>query len=162
MSCDSKNCGCGIPVGPIGPKGPVGEQGPQGPQGPQGIPGENGQDGKDGDSIPLDWQNLTLINDWNAVNLQTPQFAIRNGLLYLRGKIEQGPTTADGIFANLNPSDFGGPSLSAGLSTSIASESSPSDVSVLNWANLSKALDIVDWTSSQTWLLDSIPVLSIR
>jgi hypothetical protein len=64
--CDCGN-NCSIPVGPIGPQGPQGEtgnDGATGPPGPQGPQGEPGQDGQDGDSVPFEWTDFILLNDW--------------------------------------------------------------------------------------------------
>jgi hypothetical protein len=156
------NCGgkCEIPVGPQGPQGPQGEAGPIGPQGLTGPQGPKGDDGLDGDQIPLVWNDFVLENDWQEVSNQTPQYAIQNELLYMRGRLSVGPTTASGVFSTLNPPS----GLASGVQSSIASTDSPLTLSRLDWANLTKELNIVDWNSSGTdiWSLDSVPPLSIR
>lgn len=148
--------GCVIPVGPQGPQGPQGEQGPIGPTGqtgPQGPPGQNAV------IEPLSWNNFTLKNDWQASFGQTPQYAVQNGLLYTRGRISVGPTTASGAFANLNL----GP-ISAGIISSISDTDSPVTTSALSWSNFSLDLNITDWAASGNgnFSLDSVPPISIR
>jgi Collagen triple helix repeat (20 copies) len=164
--CDCGN-NCKVPVGPIGPQGPQGEQGEQGvagANGAQGPQGDTGAQGIPGDSTPLEWNNFALQNDWQPVATQTPQFAIRNGMMYLRGRIAQGASTASGVFATLDPSGYpGGAPLSAGVITAItAITNNPAVVSNLYWANLAKTLNIPDYASGFFWSLDSVPPISIR
>lgn len=83
------NCGCescfdGVMI-PVGPQGPVGETGVTGATGPQGPQGEPGQDAL---IPPLEWIPLTLINDWEATGSITPAYAVRFGLIYLRGIVK--------------------------------------------------------------------------
>lgn len=160
--CD---CGknCEIPVGPIGPQGEKGDPGAIGPQGPQGIPGQDGADGADGldgDQIPLVWNDIPLINDWEAPQAnQPPQYAIQNGFIYFRGRVAQGAATASGQFGQLPIIPQQG--FTAVLIFSTAAL--PPDTSVIFWNSASGILDALDWASiSGDLLLDTINPWSMR
>lgn len=157
MSCD---CGkdCKVPVGPIGPQGPQGDQGEVGPQGPSGATGPQGEQGADGDLIPLVWTDLPLKNDWQEAGLQTPQYSFKNGILYLRGQLRPGATTASGAFTDLTLTGH-----TVNISSSIMQNTLPTVSSPFTANGFSNELIITDYSAGAgNWSLDSVPPIHIR
>jgi len=157
--CD---CGknCSIPTGPIGPQGPQGEDGAQGATGPA---GPQGPQGEDGDFIPLAWTDITLINGWQTAGPDVPQYAIRNGWLYLRGNVNPGPSTSDAAFTNLplvdqtlptlfNTIEKIGPFFFTPVHSVFTMVKSTGEMSISNYSDASLG----------GWVLDTVGPVSIR
>ncbi len=103
------------PTGPAGPAGTPGTPGPPGedgapgavgPAGPPGAPGADGQDGQDGvGAEPLEWLPFPLTGGWrsypevtNTTDYGIPEYAVSNGVAYLRGVLDGQDVAANTTF----------------------------------------------------------------
>jgi len=147
--CDCGN-NCSIPTGPKGDQGPQGEQGEQGLQGPQGVKGD------DGDTIPLEWNDLELVNGYE-VHVNTPQFAIRNGYLYFRGGVKK----ATPSIVQFTNQDFG---FTVAVQTTVGDRRSLFGVSIdIEALSFQPGGGVFPQTNvAHTLLLDSMAPISIR
>ena len=148
--------GCKIPVGPQGVQGIQGIEGEKGPQGFQGEQGEQGAAGADGDTIPFVWTNITLLNNWNIQVGSVAQYSVVNGFLHLRGSITTPAATAAAFMSLFNAGHVS--TVQAVIFNNII-EPTPS---LITWSNVSDELAIPNYPKGGTWLLDSVPPLSIR
>lgn len=159
MSC---NCGsdCEIPVGPKGVQGEKGDKGDKGDAGAPGAQGSPGQNGLNGDEIPLQWQDMNIINDWIVPSAnQPPQFAVQNGRVYFRGRVTPGPTTAGGSFAD----NVFAQGMTFNPVLIYHTASIPPDSDAIIWNFSSGTVTSVSWNAvSGDLLLDSIVPYYIR
>ena len=188
-----KGCseGC-VPVGPMGPQGPKGDNGTNGINGLSVVASfvSNGVTAIGNVIYPLntlvhqlsngsyvnaglinipapatiEWLDMTLINGWaNGTGSEAAQYAIFNGFLHLRGRINFSSATGD-VFATIASTGITDDIFTSGI-TDYAGPNLELDQEALVMINAAgdiSALGASSTLDGSRLLLDSIPPISIR